>query len=209
MDSLALQTSRLVAAVPRDKSWIATALDVDDVVSRRVPGGSSGRGSLGVVIRTPKGIEDCSQDEDPGETCKVSAGRLKMRIYVFFLEQEFLARQPLCVSDDMNPEKGEVQVAWEDGTVANVKCEDLILGEEINCLIDLPLLRVLITPFRVTWIPWHLSIAVLSYFSCLCFACFFFRRSHLFGGRFCMPRRLDVVRPRARRKSNGRHCSPP
>lgn len=62
MDFLALQTSRLVAAVPRDKASIAEAFDVDDVVTRR----RGGLGVLGLVIRTPKGIEQCSQDEDPG-----------------------------------------------------------------------------------------------------------------------------------------------
>lgn len=35
----------------------------------------------------------------------------------------------MLAADHMDPDYDEVQVAWEDGTVENVRCRDLLLGK--------------------------------------------------------------------------------
>lgn len=94
MHGVYLQSLRLLAALPLEAEKIGQAFDLDDVVQRRAAadprgtprGGTSSGGNeagatarpegeslrragrmKGLVIRTPRGIQDCSQDLDPGE----------------------------------------------------------------------------------------------------------------------------------------------
>ncbi|KAL8272534.1 hypothetical protein Esti_003533 [Eimeria stiedai] len=90
MHGVHLQSLRLLAALPLHPRSLGEAFDLDDVVQRRAPPGEAqGRGGArggpnpaggapgceplaefqgrmkGIVIRTPRGIQDCSQDLDP------------------------------------------------------------------------------------------------------------------------------------------------
>ncbi|KAL8435753.1 hypothetical protein ACSSS7_002235 [Eimeria intestinalis] len=90
MHGVHLQSLRLLAALPLQPRSLGEAFDLDDVVQRRappgeantagaprgdpnIPGGGCGSEALaecqgrrkGIVIRTPRGIQDCSQDLDP------------------------------------------------------------------------------------------------------------------------------------------------
>lgn len=92
MQGVYLQSLRLLAALPLEEENISGAFDLDDVVQRRTAvdahgtqrgcpstGGNRGGGEgriegdnpsragrmKGLVIRTPRGIQDCSQDLDP------------------------------------------------------------------------------------------------------------------------------------------------
>ncbi|KAL8447686.1 hypothetical protein Emed_004225 [Eimeria media] len=91
MHGVHLQSLRLLAALPLHPRSLGEAFDLDDVVQRRGPpgeangGGGAPRGEpnpaggasgsetpadfqnrmKGIVIRTPRGIQDCSQDLDP------------------------------------------------------------------------------------------------------------------------------------------------
>lgn len=96
MHGVYLQSLRLLAALPLEVETLEEAFDLDDVVQRRDPADPQGprqgprsatatveavsgvredvadgprrtASIKGLVIRTPRGIQDCSQDLDPGE----------------------------------------------------------------------------------------------------------------------------------------------
>ncbi|KAL8439899.1 hypothetical protein Efla_006518 [Eimeria flavescens] len=157
-----LQSLRLLAALPLDAKIEVAAFDLDDVVQRRFPteasagrrgnpglGGNDASGAgtrpegqggpradrmTGLVIRTPRGIQDCSQDLDPGEwqECSVRRGEHCSKARCKRLQYVVLHQGVQFIHDHMDPGPDEVQVAWEDGTVENVQCRDLQLVD--RCL---------------------------------------------------------------------------
>ncbi|KAL8450903.1 hypothetical protein Emag_003009 [Eimeria magna] len=145
MHGVHLQSLRLLAALPNHPRSLGEAFDLDDVVQRRGPpgeanGGGAQRGDpnhaggapgseavadfqnrmKGIVIRTPRGIQDCSQDLDPGT--KDPPPLIAVILAPLLDACAILARVLCCIcflAEHMDPESDEVQVAWEDGTVEN------------------------------------------------------------------------------------------